>query len=111
MNLDLTTLNDIQQKYLLDVMQNGIEIQTSGSSGIPKKIFQPPAKIYADALNAIETQGITRKSKVYTCLSLERAGGLFAQSIPALTIGAELTIEKLKRSFFCKSSNFFFHVF
>lgn len=94
MNLDLTTLNDIQQKYLLDVMQNGIEIQTSGSSGIPKKIFQPPAKIHADALNAIETQGIARKSKVYTCLSLERAGGLFAQSIPALTIGAELTIEK-----------------
>lgn len=88
-----TTLNDSQHKYLLDVIDKGITIKTSGSSGIPKEVYQPPAKIKADALNAIKVQEITKDSSVYTCLSLERAGGLFAQSIPALIAGAKLTIE------------------
>lgn len=86
-------MNDNQRKYLLDVIDNGITIKTSGSSGEPKEVYQSPAKIKADALNAIEVQEITKDSSVYTCLSLERAGGLFAQSIPALLAGASLTIE------------------
>ena len=92
-NSGLITLNDSQRKYLLDVIDKGITIKTSGSSGVPKEVYQPPAKIKADALNAIEVQEITKSSSVYTCLSLERAGGLFAQSIPALLVGAKLTIE------------------
>lgn len=86
-------MNDKEYKYLLDVIDKGITIKTSGSSGIPKEIYQPPDKIWADARNAIEVQEITKNSSVYTCLSLERAGGLFAQSIPALLSGAELTVE------------------
>lgn len=93
MNLDLTTLENSHHKYLLDVIDKGITIKTSGSSGIPKEIYQSPAKIKADAINAIEVQEITKSSSVYTCLSLERAGGLFAQSIPALLAGAKLNIE------------------
>jgi len=86
-------LNDSQHKYLLDVIDNGITIKTSGSSGEPKEVYQPPKKIKADALNAIEVQEITKDSSVYTCLSLERAGGLFAQSIPAIIADAKLTID------------------
>lgn len=86
-------MNDSQHKYLLDVIDKGIIIKTSGSSGEPKEVYQSPKKIKADACNAIEVQEITKNSSVYTCLSLERAGGLFAQSIPALFAGAKLTIE------------------
>ena len=82
-----------EYQYFLNVIENGITIKTSGSSGEPKEIYQSPKKIKTDALNAIEVQGITKDSSVYTCLSLERAGGLFAQSIPALIAGAKLTIE------------------
>lgn len=91
--MGLIILNDSQYKYLLDVIDNGITIKTSGSSGEPKEVYQSPTKIKADALNAIEVQEITKDSSVYTCLSLERAGGLFAQSIPAILAGARLTIE------------------
>lgn len=91
--MGLITLNDNQRKYLLDVIDNGITIKTSGSSGEPKEVYQPPEKIKADALNAIQVQEITKDSSVYTCLSLERAGGLFAQSIPAIIAGAKLTID------------------
>lgn len=86
-------MNDSQHKYLLDVIDNGITIKTSGSSGEPKEVYQSPIKIRADAINAVEVQEINKDSSVYTCLSLERAGGLFAQSIPALLAGANLTIE------------------
>ena len=75
-------------------MQNGVTIKTSGTSGEPKEIYQSPEKIKADALNAIDVQSIRHHSSIYTCLSLERAGGLFAQSIPALVAGAKLKIDK-----------------
>lgn len=82
------------EQYFWDVAEKGTTIYTSGSSGEPKAIFQPPTKIIANSHAAIEVQGFTRKSKVYTCLSPERAGGLFAQTIPALMAYSEVTLDK-----------------
>ena len=78
---------------LSDIIVNGITIKTSGSSGVPKEIYQKPSKIIADAKNAIEVQNINEFSSIYTCLSLERAGGLFAQSIPGLLANATIDFD------------------
>lgn len=102
-------MNDDQYSYLNSVIRNGVTIKTSGSSGIPKEVYQPPAKIRVDALNAIDVQDINRKSSVYTCLSLERAGGLFAQSIPALIAGAKLTIGKFSPYEYVRVANKYTH--
>jgi len=80
------------ENYFWDVAERGTTIQTSGSSGEPKSIFQPPAKIIANSHAAIEVQGFNRSSKVYTCLSPIRAGGLFAQTIPALMAYADVDL-------------------
>lgn len=88
-NLGFITLID----KLAEVIANGISIKTSGSSGTPKEIFQKPSKIVADAKNAIEVQNINESSTIYTCLSLERAGGLFAQSIPGLLANATIDFD------------------
>lgn len=102
-------MNDDQYTYLNHVMRNGVTIKTSGSSGVPKEIYQPPAKIRADALNAINVQDISHKSSVYTCLSLKRAGGLFAQSIPALVAGAKLTIRTFSPYEYVRVANKYTH--
>jgi len=78
------------ENYFWDVAERGITIQTSGSSGEPKSIFQPPDKIRANTEAAIEVQEITKDSKILTCLSPIRAGGLFAQTIPGLEAGADV---------------------
>ena len=78
---------------LSNIIVNGITIKTSGSSGLPKEIYQKPNKIIADAMNAIEVQNINVFSSIYTCLSLERAGGLFAQSIPGLLASAVIDFD------------------
>ena len=102
-------MNDDKHKYLNDIIINGVTIKTSGSSGTPKEIYQPPAKIMADAMNAIEVQGINSNSKVYTCLSLERAGGLFAQSIPALIVGAKIDFDSFNPYEYVRVANKYSH--
>ena len=46
------------------IMEHGVTINTSGSTGEPKEIMQPPRKQqYADEV-AIESQKITKDSKI-----------------------------------------------
>lgn len=80
--------------YFNDVIENGKIIYTSGTSGKPKAIEQTPSKIAIDAKNACRVQGIDNSSIIYTCLSPEKAGGLFAQTIPALSVGATVDLVK-----------------
>lgn len=77
-----------------EILKNGITIQSSGTSGPPKSFFQSPSKIKAANLVALESQNITKASKIYTCCKLTHAGGLLAQTIPALSIGAAVDIVK-----------------
>lgn len=86
--------DDYDNKYFTDVMENGKVIHTSGSSGKPKAIKQTPEKISTDAIIACIVQRINQSSIIYTCLSPERAGGLFAQTIPALMVGATVDLVK-----------------
>ncbi len=75
------------------ILLNGVSINTSGSTGDPKKILQTPEKMkFADEI-AIDSQQITKDSKIYTVCKLQHAGGLLAQTLPALRIGAEVVVE------------------
>jgi acyl-coenzyme A synthetase/AMP-(fatty) acid ligase len=89
-----TWYDNWDEDYFRDAAEKGIVIETSGSSGEPKQIFQPQYKSIANAHAAIEVQEITTSSVVYTCLNPTRAGALFAQTIPALMVGATVDLEK-----------------
>ena len=98
MGLDISMIRQFYDKYdndyFVDVMENGKTIYTSGSSGTPKAIRQTPEKISTDGVIACLVQRIDNSSVIYTCLSPERAGGLFAQTIPGLMVGATIDLVK-----------------
>ena len=70
------------------ILDEGITLKTSGSTGVPKAIFQNPTKIRASNVIAREVQKINAKSKILTVCSLQHAGGLLAQTLPGLEVGA-----------------------
>lgn len=79
---------------LKSILKTGIEIKTSGTTGVPKVIFQSPEKIKYANIVARDVQKISKSSKVYTVCNMKHAGGLLAQTLPAIEIGAEVVIEK-----------------
>jgi acyl-coenzyme A synthetase/AMP-(fatty) acid ligase len=105
----LSWYDDYNDDYFYDVIENGITIYTSGSSGTPKEIYQPPSKIKADAQNACRVQNINQDSKIYTCLNPTRAGGLFAQTIPGLIAGAEIDLAKFNPYEYVKVADKYTH--
>jgi len=77
-----------------NILENGIEIYSSGTSGTPKAFFQTAEKIEAANRVALQAQQINQHSKIYTCCKTTHAGGLLAQTLPALSIGAHVDIEQ-----------------
>lgn len=75
------------------ILQEGVTIYSSGSSGQSKPYFQPPSKIKAANEVARKVQGITNNSKIYTVMKMTHAGGLFAQTLPGYEVGATIKIE------------------
>jgi acyl-CoA synthetase (AMP-forming)/AMP-acid ligase II len=74
------------------ILAEGITISSSGTSGSPKQFFQPPEKIKMANRVAREVQKISTSSLIYTCCKVTHAGGLFAQTLPALEIGSKVDI-------------------
>ena len=81
MNVDVTTWTT-----------TGGYLTSSGSTGTPKTIFQPPGKILAMIDAAVDAQDLLTESSVLTVCKLAHAGGLFAQTLPAMYIGATVEI-------------------
>ncbi len=104
-----THYDNFDQKYFENIIQNGVNIYSSGTSGPPKQIFQTPTKILADAKYACNTQDIDSSSYIYTCLNLEKAGGLFAQTIPGLLAGAKIDLEKFNPYRYVKVADKYTH--
>jgi hypothetical protein len=75
------------------ILEEGITIHSSGSSGPSKPFFQSPAKIKAANKVAREVQGITENSKIYTIMKTNHAGGLFVQSLPGYEVGAQVDVD------------------
>ena len=78
---------------MIEFIENGCTLQTSGTTGRPKTIHQSPSKIVAANSIAREVQKITDKSRILTVCSLKHAGGLLAQTLPGIECGASVTIE------------------
>jgi fatty-acyl-CoA synthase len=77
---------------LSTILRNGTDLQSSGTTGTPKVIFQSPEKLYHANAMALICQNITEQSKVYTVCKMAHAGGLLAQTLPAFSIGASITV-------------------
>lgn len=76
------------------ILDEGITISSSGTTGTPKSIFQSPKKLKAANSVAREVQSITKNSSIYTVCTLDHAGGLLAQTLPGYEIGCNIDIEK-----------------
>ncbi len=100
----------MEQKNSLDeILKKGIELNSSGTTGPKKKIFQSPSKLKFANTVARDCQKITSKSKIYTVCKIEHAGGLLAQTLPAYEIGASIDIENFNAYKFCKKIHAYTH--
>jgi acyl-CoA synthetase (AMP-forming)/AMP-acid ligase II len=98
-------LNDIL--YLIH--EGGVVLYSSGTTGEPKKLPQMPKKIRGASVVARQVQGIKPDSKIYTVMSLNHAGGLLGQVMPALEIEAYVYVEKFNPYTFIKEINKYTH--
>ena len=83
-------LNEILKK----IINTGTALPTSGTTGAPKRIFQPPHKLRAANSVARQVQRITSNSRILTVCTLKHAGGLLAQTLPAVEVGADVDVQK-----------------
>lgn len=93
------------------ILKEGCVISSSGTTGTPKKIYRDPNNLKACNEVAIEAQKITKNSSIYTCTRMTHAGGLLLQTLPAYTLGCDITIEKFNAYTFLKRLKYHTHTF
>jgi acyl-coenzyme A synthetase/AMP-(fatty) acid ligase len=91
------------------IINEGIVICSSGSSGESTPYFQPPAKIKASNEVARKVQEITGDSRIYTIMKMSHAGGLFAQTLPGYEVGSTIKIESFNAYQFVKEIKSYTH--
>ena len=91
------------------MLKDGAYIKSSGTSGPQKTIWRSPENLKACNKIAIDSQQITSKSKIYTVCKMEHAGGLLAQTLPAISINANVTIESFNAYKFIREINKYTH--
>lgn len=79
---------------LKEILENGCTISSSGTTGTPKKIFRTPTNLKACIEVSLKGQNITNTSSVLTVTRMSHAGGLLLQTLPAYSIGCDISIEK-----------------
>lgn len=84
-------------------------LQTSGTTGEPKNIFQTPEKLKAANEVARLSQQITPFSSVYTVCKMTHAGGALAQTLPAQEVGASVDIVEFNAYEFVKNVTKYSH--
>ena len=94
---------------LKNILKNGTSISSSGTTGPAKQIYQSPDKIKHANQAARDAQKITSTSKIYTVCKLDHAGGLLAQTLPAIEIDAEVHIEQFNPFKWIRSIKEFTH--
>jgi len=83
----------MSEAKLLNLFNTGCTINSSGTTGTPKEIFRTPDNLKWCADAAVDSQEISSSSKIYTVCKMSHAGGLLAQTLPGLRIGASVDIE------------------
>jgi acyl-CoA synthetase (AMP-forming)/AMP-acid ligase II len=93
------------------ILQNGIEISSSGTTGTPKIVLRTPDNLKACNDVAVDAQQLVRSSKVLTVTRMTHAGGLLAQTLPAYSIGAEFKVQQFNAFTFLKDFTNYTHTF
>ena len=115
----LKSINSIK-KYTPELPKKSISnnnlplliIYTSGTTGKPKGAVLNQKAIYYNILNSIYMHEFSKTDHILTVIPLFHVGGLNIQSIPALHIGATLTIHKkfdIKNIFSALKKNIYTH--
>ena len=68
-------------------------VYTSGTTGAPKGALHTAAGLQANAAAAVAAQGFTAQTRVLSVLPLFHAGGLCIQTLPALAVGARVSLQ------------------
>lgn len=67
-------------------------VYTSGTTGQPKGALHTASGMQANAVAAIAAQHLTARDRVLSVLPLFHVGGLCIQTLPALVVGAKLSL-------------------
>ena len=67
-------------------------VYTSGTTGAPKAAMHTRQGLQANALAAVAAQGLNAQSQVLCVLPMFHVGGLCIQTLPALAVGAKVSI-------------------
>ncbi len=94
---------------LKNILKNGTSISSSGTTGPAKQIYQSPDKIKHANQVARDVQKITSTSKIYTVCKLDHAGGLLAQTLPAIEIDADVHLEQFNPFRWVSNIQYFTH--
>lgn len=78
---------------LISYNEFGIMLASSGSSGTRKFIWLSGRMMLANAQVAIESQKLTNNDRILTVCSLNHTGGINAQTIAGLIVGAHVFVE------------------
>lgn len=96
---------------LQNSIESGVHISSSGTTGIPKTIFRSPENIKKCNHTAVIAQEISKDSSIYTVTRMSHAGGLLAQTLPAISVGAKVKVEPLNPYNFLKEFQNHTHTF
>lgn len=96
---------------LKNILENGTTITSSGTTGIPKTIFRTSANLKKVVEVAIESQQITKQSKVLTVTRMTHAGGLLTQTLPAFVIGCDFKVQQFNPFSFFSDFKDYTHTF
>jgi acyl-CoA synthetase (AMP-forming)/AMP-acid ligase II len=94
---------------LLKILTNGATIKSSGTTGEQKTIFRTPENLKYIIRVALAAQEITNTSRILTVCKMEHAGGLLAQTLPGISIGAEVDIVSFNAYDFVKNIRNYTH--
>jgi len=98
-------------KYFHHILENGVSITSSGTTGTPKEVYRTPDNLKACIDVAVSAQQLTQRSRVLTVTRMTHAGGLLTQTLPAHTIGADFKIQQFNAFTFLKDFSNYTHTF
>jgi acyl-CoA synthetase (AMP-forming)/AMP-acid ligase II len=96
--------NPIEKPIVKD--EFSLMLASSGSTGTRKFIQLSGRMLVANARVAIASQGITEKDNIFTVCSLNHTGGINAQTIAGLLVGAHVIVEPFNAFNFFRLINY-----